>query len=188
MRVGQIRAIACAALSTIVCIMPVATAADRSDDDTCRTVSGQVYELEVEATELRNPINGGRVVGPVTGALKGAETAILTGPAPAPPGSIGVTTENTFVTKPHDVSAGADMLVANGVAILSFNNDGTVNDDLTLTVNGAKSRGKFAGATGTIHMRGIGFDFGQGAGRGRFLFNYKGRICGANWHDDDDED
>ena len=167
MKVTRSSAITCG-----VC-MTVLLAADVVRAGSCQTVSGQITELEVPANEQNNPINHGRVVGPVTGFLKGAETAYYTGGAAPPPGAaIGVTTQNVFVTKE------GDMLVATGVGAFSFNPDGTVDDDVTLTVVGAQSTGRFAGTTGTIQLTGTGFNFGGGPGVGRFEFVYRGEICG----------
>lgn len=148
----------------------------------CRIVSGQIFELEVPANEGNNPVNNGRVVAVVTGTLKGAETAILTGVAAPPPGALlGVTTQNVFVNKR------GEMLVANGLAGITFNPDGTVTDDLTMTVDGAASTGRFGGATGSIRAVGTGYNFGGGPGVGRFVFRYRGQICGISHFDDDDE-
>lgn len=146
----------------------------------CHVVSGQIFELEVPANEANNPVNHGRVVAIVTGALKGAETAILTDFAAPPPGAhLGVTTQNVFVNKQ------GEMLVATGLAGITFNADGTVSDDLTLTVDGGASTGRFAGTTGTIRATGTGFNFGGGPGVGRFVFGYRGQICGLSSFDED---
>jgi hypothetical protein len=180
MRVTRSRAITCGVSMTVLLATDVARA-ERPDakERGCQTVEGQIIELEVPANEVNNPVNHGRVVGPVTGALKGAVTSILTGGATPPPGaSLAVTTQNVFVTKD------GDMLVASGLAVLTFNADGTVKDDATLTVLGAASTGKFAGATGTIELTGTGFNFGGGPGVGRFEFDYRGEICGITHLDD----
>jgi len=174
--VGRLLCLACVTVS----LSPSVARANRADG--CRVVSGQIFELEVPADEGNNPVNHGRVVAVVTGALKGAETAILTGVAAPPPGAhLGVTTQNVFVNKR------GEMLVADGLAGITFNPDSTVTDDLTLTVDGASSTGRFAGATGSIRAVGTGFNFGGGPGVGRFVFRYRGQICGITGFDDDDE-
>jgi hypothetical protein len=164
-------------LLTIAGVMALGTAGPghAAENNACHIVSGRIFELEVPANEQNNPINHGRVVGEVTGSLKGAETAILTGAAAPPPGgSIAATTQNVFVNKE------GEMLVTDGVATFAFNPDGTVTENLTLTVNGAASTGRFAGTTGTIVANGIGFNFGGGPGVGRFVLRYRGQICGLS--------
>jgi hypothetical protein len=168
----------------ITCVVALASPALAEADGRrrgCHIVSGQIFELEVPANDLNNPLNGGRVVAVVTGTLKGAETAILTGfPSPIP-GGLSITTQNVFVNKR------GEMLVATGLASITFNPDGTVADDLVMTVDGASSTGRFAGATGTIRAIGTGFNFGGGPGVGRFVFRYRGQICGLSHFDGDDD-
>ncbi len=115
----------------------------------------------------------GRVLGPATGDLKAAVSAYLTSLGPQPDGTLKATSVETWVLGAQDV------ITFDGVAIFTpFGTDGNVRDALTLTVSGGS--GDYAGATGQIEVRGIGYNLlGPGAGPGSSFFDvrYKGAIC-----------
>lgn len=136
----------------------------------CQTVAGKILEVQVPSSD---PF--GRVAGPVTGTLNGGATAILTSLIPGPSDTLTATTEDTFVLN------GGDMLVTTGNAVFSPvpGQPGTFADALTLTVNGAASSGRFAGATGTITVTGVGFNLGAGPGVTFFELRYRGEVCSA---------
>jgi hypothetical protein len=161
-------------------LISVTMAGGRGSD--CKTVRGRVTET------LINPVGApgdpiGRVLGTVTGALNGAETAIILppGPQPGPNGTILAETINVFVT-----DAG-DTLVTKGNAVFTpIPGTGNVQDTLTLEVQPDESTGRYSGATGTIVLEGIGFNLLTNypdpptPGDTYFIFRYNGRICGLN--------
>lgn len=123
----------------------------------------------------------GRVLGPTTGALTGAMSAYLTSPPTPtgnPDGSVSATSIETWVLGPHDVlqfEGAATFTPVQGAPL------GTVSDSLTLNV--LSGTGKYAGATGTLHVTGTGYNlFGPNAGPGNTFFDvrYEGTICTAN--------
>jgi len=155
----------------------------------CRKVRGRVTET------LINPVGApgdpvGRVLGTVTGALNGAETAIINppGPQPGPGGTLVAETVNVFVT-----DAG-DTLVTKGNAVFSpIPGTPNVQDTLTLEIQPEESTGRFSGATGTITLEGIGFNLLANfpgpptPGDTYFSFRYKGTICGIGNNDHDED-
>jgi len=148
----------------------------------CKKVSGRLIETQIGAPAPP------RVIGRTTGTLNGVETAyIVSIDASGFPNSVSAETVNTFVTDAGDV------LVTEGHAeVTPIDNDGTVRDVLTLTILPDQSLGRYAGATGTITLDGIGYKFPifspeAGPGNTYFIFRYKGTICGID-NDDHDED
>jgi hypothetical protein len=146
----------------------------------CRQVSGRLTET------LIHPFGSpgdpfGRVLGNATGFLNGAETAIVLGFRPQGDGTIEVDTINVFST---DIG---DTLMTEGSAVFTpIPGTRDVHNDLTLEILGDLSTGRFAGARGTIHLQGIGFNLfppepGPPAptpGETQFIFRYSGTICG----------
>ncbi len=137
----------------------------RAADRECKNVAGRVFELQVPAPN--DPF--GRVLGTVTGVLEGSVTAILTSP-PGPATS----TFDVFLTK------SGDAIAATGEAAFDpTDNVGVVLDDLTLTI--VWGSGKFEGATGTINLKGEGFNVlpppAGGPGLTYFTLQYRGSIC-----------
>ena len=132
----------------------------------CVTVAGRVVEVTVADENPHVP----RVVGTVAGGLQGVKTAILTSLTPTSPNTFDVTTADTFVTGPGDT------LTATGKAVFTFNQDGTVSDQLTLTVTGGT--GKWANASsGTIEVTGTAFNLFAPPGNGYLVVQYKGTVC-----------
>jgi hypothetical protein len=144
------------------------------DHDKCKPVQGSA-----EWTLVPSPTDPiGRVLGPTTGNLKAAVTAYLTSLTPNPSGSFHATSVETWSTGAQDL-----LLFAGDATFTPIPGQpvGTVADHMTLTVTGGS--GKFAGATGTVTVRGIGYNlFGPNAGPGNTFFdvNYRGRICLAD--------
>lgn len=151
----------------------------------CHKVAGRQIE-QVVSTFLSTGDPFGRVVTNTEGAINAVGTAVLTSVAPGPggPPAWNATTRHAFVVNPND------QLVATGVAAITPapNSTTDANDTVTLTVNGAESLGKFAGASGTIVMKGVGYNFygpafpfpAPAAGSAYFVFHYAGEICLAD--------
>jgi hypothetical protein len=117
----------------------------------------------------------GRIIGPNTGTLKGAVTAIVTTLTPTPSGAFEVTTSDLWVFSPEDQILFSGQATFTPVAGQPV---GTVTDRLRLTVS--RGTGQYEGATGTIDVTGTGFNlFGPNAGPGKtyFQLNYTGQIC-----------
>jgi hypothetical protein len=141
-----------------------------------------VPEGERQPDRNRDPSFGlaqrsfGRVVGTATGALSGAETAIVLCISPNPAnGTIDVETVNIFLTGPGDT------LAALGKAVFTpIPGTENIHDLLELEIQPDESTGKFRGTTGTIVMEGIGFNLFPSAvpGETQFFFKYRGQICG----------
>jgi hypothetical protein len=150
----------------------------------CRHVAGRDVETVVVPFVASNDPFG-RVVSHAEGTINAVGTAILTSVTPGPggPPSWNATTHHVFVVNP------ADQLAGTGAAQFTPipGNFTDVNDTVTLTVNGAESTGRFAGATGTITLKGIGYNFyapfplpGPAAGSAYFVFSYDGTVCLAD--------
>jgi len=158
-----------------------AVAAPSAQAGECQKVSG-VFREFVVSPFLSQFDPFGRVANFANGTINSVGTAVLTSvqPGPGGPPNWTATTRHVFVVSERD------QLVATGVAEISpvLGSQTDVNDTLTLTVNGTESLGKYAGATGTIVMRGIGKNFygpfpfpGPAAGSANFEFHYKGEVC-----------
>ena len=143
----------------------------------CQVISGRLTET------LMDPLGApadqlGRVIGNATGFLNGAETAIVLNIyPPGEDGTIQVDTINVFSPELGDT------LITEGAAVFTpIPGTTNVQDDLILEIRPNQSTGRFAGATGTIHLEGLGFNVIPQPipGRTQFLFRYHGRICGMN--------
>jgi hypothetical protein len=145
--------------------------APSSGQSNCQNVSGQAQFILIPAPN--DPF--GRIIGPATGTLKAAITAIVTGLTQNPNGTIDATSTELWVLSP------ADQILFNGQATftpVTGQPIGTVADRLRLTVN--RGTGQYEGATGAIDVTGTGFNlFGPDAGPGKTYFqvNYTGQIC-----------
>ena len=168
-RTGMIAAAAVLALNVM------AAPAFAGDKDNCTTVSGKAEWTLIPPSAAPATEPFGRVLGPTTGNLKAAVTAYLTSLAPNPDGSLHATSVEIWST------GAQDLLIFAGDATFTPILDapiGTVADALNLTVTGGS--GKFAGATGTVQVRGTGYNlFGPNAGPGSTFFDvsYRGSIC-----------
>jgi hypothetical protein len=150
----------------------------------CHHVAGRDVETVVDTFVTANDPFG-RVVSSADGTINAVGTAVLTSVAPGAggPPEWTATTRHVFVVNPQD------QLALDGAARFTpIPGDFTdANDTVILTVNGAASLGKFAGATGTITLKGIGFNFygpfplpSAAAGSAYFVFRYEGDICLAD--------
>jgi hypothetical protein len=143
----------------------------QDNQGTCESVAGEAQFILIPAPN--DPY--GRIIGPSTGSLKAAITAIVTRLAPTPTGAIEAASIETWVMSPQDqitFDGQATFTPIPGQPI------GTVSDRLTLTV--ASGKGQFEGATGTIAVTGVGYNlFGPDAGPGKTYFqvSYSGSIC-----------
>jgi hypothetical protein len=140
----------------------------------CHNVSGKgVWTL---IPSPNDPI--GRTLGPTSGSMRGSTSAYLTSLTPNPDGSLGNTTVESWVLDAQDVIQFAGV---GTFTPLPGEPIGTVSDARTLTAVGGT--GKYAGATGTLNVRGIGFNlFGPNAGPGSTFFDvrFEGTICTPN--------
>ena len=137
----------------------------------CQNVAGQAQFILIPAPN--DPF--GRILGPATGSLRAAITAIVTNLTFRPDGAIDATSVEQWVMNERD------QLTFNGRATFTpvpGQPVGTVSDQLTLTVAGGL--GEFEGATGRIDVTGTGYNlFGPDAGPGKTYFqvSYSGSIC-----------
>jgi hypothetical protein len=142
-----------------------------SGQSNCQSVQGQAQFILIPAPN--DPF--GRIVGPATGTLKAAITAIVTGLTQNSNGTIDATSTELWVLSPQD------QILFNGQATftpVTGQPIGTVSDRLRLTVS--RGTGQFEGATGAIDVTGTGYNlFGPDAGPGKTYFqvNYTGSIC-----------
>jgi hypothetical protein len=133
---------------------------------TCTEVSGKFNEMILPHDSAPND-PAGRIVGNVDGSLAGATTAFITALTPARDGGFSVKTTNAFATLEGNV------LIANGSGDWTFIRTSYYQVELTLTVTGGS--GKYANATGSIKLLGVGNAVGQGTGQ--FLHEYRGQVC-----------
>ena len=168
----KMSAIASCAFLMSMAVTPDASAREKP----CKHLHGRIIETLMHPAGAPNdPL--GRVLGKVSGSLKGSETAILlTPPTPNPEtGALESLVSVTFMTGPGDT------LATEGLAVLSPI-PGTlhVSDTVTVDILPEESTGKFHGTTGTIILEGVGFDFFPAPSPGNtiFVFKYRGEICG----------
>jgi hypothetical protein len=143
----------------------------QSNPDKCRQESGQAQFILIPAPN--DPF--GRILGPATGTLKAAITAMVTNLTQTPTGTFDATSVELWVVNEKDQLTFDGRAVFTPVAGQPI---GTVDDRLTLTLR--SGTGEFEGATGTINVTGIGYNlFGPDAGPGKTYFqvNYSGSIC-----------
>jgi hypothetical protein len=162
-----------AGTTALVVALFAAASPTLSGNDLCHDVTGKaVWTLVPSADPL------GRFVGPTKGTLKAAATGALLSLAPNPDGSLHATSDNVWVVGSQDVIRFAGDATFTPLAGEPI---GTVSDSETLTVTGGS--GRYAGATGTITVTGIGYNlFGPNAGPGSTYFDlrYAGTVCRAN--------
>ena len=145
--------------------------ATSSGQSNCQNVQGSAQFILIPAPN--DPF--GRILGPSTGSLKAAITAIVTNLTFNANGTIDATSTELWVLSPQD------QILFNGQATftpVAGQPIGTVADRLRLTVN--RGTGQYEGATGAIDVTGTGFNlFGPDAGPGKTYFqvNYTGQIC-----------
>ncbi len=154
------RFIVSAALVAAVCLPA------RAQAQTCTEVSGKLNEMILPQDSAPND-PAGRIVGNVDGTLAGATTAFLTSLTPARDGGFSVKTTDAFATLE------GNLLIANGTGDWTFIRSGYYQVDLTLTITGGT--GKYANATGSIKLLGVGNAVGQGTGQ--FQQEYRGQVC-----------
>lgn len=164
------------ALGAIALFLVVGTSAPpaiTAGQDGCQNVTGKGEWTLIPSND---PL--GRVLGPTTGVLKAAVSAHLTSLTPNQDGSFQAESIEVWVLGPQDTLQFAGAATFTPVPDAPI---GTVADSLTLTATGGT--GRYAGATGTIHVTGTGYNlFGPGAGPGSTFFDvrYDGTICTVN--------
>lgn len=142
-----------------------------SGQSNCQNVAGQAQFILIPAPN--DPF--GRILGPSSGSLKAAITAMVTNLTFLPSGAIDATSVELWVLSPQD------QILFNGRATFTpvpGQPVGTVSDQLTLTVAGGT--GAYEGATGRVDVTGTGYNlFGPDAGPGKTYFqvNYSGSVC-----------
>lgn len=137
----------------------------------CRHVQG-----DAEMTLVPSPNDpNGRTVGPTKGGLKGAATSVVTGVLVGIHGVFAVFSLDTWVVGPTDLllaSGEATYVPIDGAPV------GEVSVAGTETINGGT--GKYAGATGTLDITGVGhnvFSPNGGPGNTWFDLKYDGTVC-----------
>lgn len=133
---------------------------------TCTEISGQLNEFILpQASAPTDPF--GRILGNVKGSLEGSVTAFLTSFVPSANGNVRVTNNHAFATLE------GNQIFTRGAADWVFVKNGFYQVDMTLNIAGGT--GRYANATGSIHLLGIGNNVGQGTGQ--FVDEYRGQIC-----------
>lgn len=153
-------------IALIACLLAAPWAAASAHAQTCADVSGKFNEMILPQDSAPND-PAGRVLGNVDGSLAGATTAFITSLAPGLNGNLKVTTNNAFATLE------GNLLFTRGTADWTFIQNGFYQVDLALTVTGGA--GKYANATGSIRVLGVGNNVGPGSGQ--FLHEYRGQVC-----------
>ena len=133
---------------------------------TCTDISGKLNEVILPQDSAPND-PAGRIIGNVDGTLAGGTTAFLTALTPGRDGGFSVKTVDAFATLE------GNLLIASGTGDWTFIRNGYYQVDLTLTVTGGT--GKYANATGTIKLLGVGNAVGPGTGQ--FFQDYRGQVC-----------
>jgi len=132
----------------------------------CTEISGQLNEFILpQASAPTDPF--GRILGNVKGSLEGSVTAFLTAFQPAPNGNVHVTNNHAFATLE------GNQLFTRGAADWVLVKTGFYQVDMTLNIAGGT--GKYATATGSIHLLGVGNNIAPGTGQ--FVDEYRGQIC-----------
>lgn len=132
----------------------------------CNDVSGKLNEFILPQSAAPNDPFG-RILGTIRGSFQGATTAFLTSFRPSPSGDIDITVNDTFSTED------GNLLYTQGVAHWAAVKPGFLQVNLTLAIAGGT--GKYASATGTLKVLGIGNNIGPGTGQ--FVQEYRGTIC-----------
>ena len=101
------------------------------------------------------------------GSLQGATTAYLTSFIPSPNGDVQITVTDTFSTEE------GNLLYTKGAAYWTAVKPGFLQVNLTLVVAGGT--GKYANATGSMKILGIGNNVAPGTGQ--FVQEYRGTLC-----------
>lgn len=185
MRLHQIGLIASlATVGTLLACKDSAPSGPLSAGEQSGTLSGPVFAKlppgckrvrgDVDLTLIPSPNDPlGRSIGPSGGGLKGAVTSVITSLVPQGGDVILATTLETWVGGLTDI--------LNASANVTYTQIGSTFDftvDATQTI--VSGTGKYSGATGTIHVTGIGHDlFGPNAGPGstNFELEYDGTVC-----------
>jgi hypothetical protein len=145
-----------------VLLVPAAARAQSS----CVTIGGRLNEFILpQASAPTDPF--GRILGTVKGSLEGSLTAFLTSFVPSPNGNVHVTNNHAFATLE------GFQIFTRGAADWTYISDGYYQVEMTLVVAGGT--GKYANATGSIHLLGVGNAVGPGTGQ--FVDEYSGQLC-----------
>ena len=158
-------------IALVMCLAALGTAIEARAD--CKDVRGQITETAIPSPN--DPI--GRVLGNVHGALNGAITSFVTGisPNPAPFIVLHATCVDVIVTN------GGAMLAGTGAVTMTpvpGRPPGDFTTDETLKITGGS--GTYAGATGTITLKGQSRNVFGGPGVGTFNGTYRGSVCAPN--------
>jgi len=158
----------------VICsvLLGSAVPARADENETRRTkVSGKIVW-----TLIPGPNDAyGRVLGPVTGDLKGASSAIIRTLTPLPGGVLSTVDLDIFVLGPLDI------LIGEGRAVFTpipGQPPGSFQDTQTITIQGGT--GRFLRASGSLEIRGEGHNTLGGPGNGFFAVEYKGTVCHPN--------
>ncbi len=165
----SIRLFAC--MSVVVLAFTVCAWAGAAESG-CKEVRGSIVWTVIQTHN--EPL--GRVVGSVTEDLNGSSSAIILEPPTPVAGGLTTHDLDVFVTGPQDV------LIGDSRATFTFVAPGTVEDSQIITITGGT--GKFAGATGTLQIQGMGYNLTPTGGIPGVTFfdvRYKGQVCNAKW-------
>lgn len=150
----------------LICLAAIPAAAQTKSGITCSEVSGKLNEFILpQSAAPGDPF--GRILGTVRGSLQGATTAFLTSFSPSPNGDVRITVTDTFSTEE------GNQLFTKGAANWTAVKPGFLQVNLTLVVAGGT--GRFANATGSLKILGIGNNVGPGTGQ--FIQEYRGTLC-----------
>ena len=153
----------------------------------CHHVAGKVVQTPL-ATYGAPMDPFGRGLSTATGTINGVGSTIVTSVAMGPDGPASgnwnAICRDLYVVNPQD------QLVFDGMTAVSAipGNYTDANSTTVLAVNGAMSLGRFAGATGTVTLTGVAYDFygqsfpfpGAAPGASYFVGQYEGEICLTN--------
>jgi hypothetical protein len=159
---------ACAGLFGCLLALP-AVAQTTTPAPGCRDVSGSALWSLIPAPNDKF----GRIMGPSIGDLPASITAIITNLVPSSTGVLSTESEEVWLLSTTDI------ITFKGKATFTprfFTTPVIYDDALTLTATGGF--GRYSKVTGTIEVRGAGYNINAGPGAGYFDVRYKGTLCG----------
>jgi hypothetical protein len=136
----------------------------------CKQLNGKIVLTVIPAQN--EPY--GRLVGTIKGTLKGSTTTAIRSLNATPSNVLLTTEDNIFVLEPQEILLGE----AEGEYTPIPEEPSEVAVAQTVTFTGGT--GNFEDATGSMEVKGIGYDLGGGPGLTYFEMDYDGEVCGSN--------